>query len=158
MNDNPAPRRIDRNTLRTNQAFIVGFTVLAFVVGDEIGRWLVLGTGLVLTVGTIYHPLALFKQAHRRILLPTGILGAAPEFEDPMPHEFAQAVGAIFLLGAAAALFGGATTLGWVLNWIVTALAFINLTVQFCAGCFVYFQLDRAGLLPASIASNRIQR
>ena len=157
MNE-PSTLRIDRNTLRTNQAFIVGFTVLAFVLGDDVGRWIVLGTGLVLAVGTIYRPLALFKQVHRKILLPGGLLGAAPEFEDPMPHEFAQAVGAVFLLGAAAALFGGATGLGWVLNWIVTALAFINLTVQFCAGCFVYFQLDRVGLLPASIASSRFQR
>ncbi len=157
MNE-PSTLRIDRNTLRTNQAFIVGFTVLAFVLGDDVGRWIVLGTGLVLAVGTIYRPLALFKQFHRKILLPAGLLAAAPEFEDPMPHEFAQAVGAVFLFGAAAALFGGASGLGWVLNWIVTALAFINLTVQFCAGCFVYFQLDRVGLLPASIASSRVQR
>jgi hypothetical protein len=158
MNDPSTTLRVDRNTLRTNQAFIVGLTVLAFVLGDEIGRWLILGTGLVLAAGTIYRPFALFKQVHRRILLPAGLLGAAPEVEDPMPHEFAQAIGASFLLASAVALFGGATTLGWVLSWIVTALAFINLTVQFCAGCFVYFQLDRIGLLPASIASGRLER
>ena len=158
MNDPSTTLRIDRNTLRTNQAFIVGLTVLAFVLGDEIGRWLILGTGLVLTIGTIYRPLALFKQVHRRILMPAGLLDAAPKVEDPMPHEFAQAVGASFLLASTLALFGGATNLGWVLSWIVTALAFINLTVQFCAGCFVYFQLDRIGLPPASIASGRLAR
>ncbi|MBT5773856.1 MAG: DUF4395 family protein, partial [Dehalococcoidia bacterium] len=75
--------------------------------------------------------------------------------EDPMPHQFAQAVGAIFLLAATAALLADATAIGWTLNLIVTALAFINLTVQFCVGCFMYFQLDRIGLLPQSIASNR---
>ena len=64
-------------------------------------------------------------------------------------------VGAVFLLVAFAVLFSGATTVGWVLTWMVTALAFINLTVQFCAGCFIYLQLDRRGLLPASIASSR---
>ena len=72
-----------------------------------------------------------------------------------MPHQFAPAVGAVFLLAAAAALFGGADVVGWTLNFIVTALAFINLTIQFCVGCFMYFQLDRRGLLPASIASDR---
>jgi hypothetical protein len=158
MTDSQMSLRIDRNTLRTNQALIVAFTVLAFVVGDEVGRWIVLGTGLVLAVGTIYRPFALFKQVHRRFLMPAGILGAAVEAEDPLPHEFAQAVGALFLLASAAALFGGTTALGWALNWIVTALAFINLTVRFCAGCFVYYQLDRLGLLPASIASTRAQR
>ena len=158
MNELPPNLRVDRNTLRTNQAFIVGLTLLGFVLGDEAGRWVILGTGLVLAAGTIYRPLALFKQVHRRILLPAGILNAAPKLEDPMPHEFAQAIGAAFLLASALALFGGATSLGWVLSWIVTALAFINLTVQFCAGCFVYFQLDKIGLLPASIASGRLER
>lgn len=153
-----SPYRVDRNTLRTNQAFIVGLTVLAFVLGVEAGRWLVLGTGLVMALGTIDDRLALFKQVHRRILKPAGILGPNVHIEDPMPHQFAQGMGGVVLLLAAALLFGGATTAGWTLNWIVTALAFINLTVQFCAGCFIYLQLDRRGLLPASIASTRAAR
>ncbi len=147
--------RVDRNTLRTNQAFIVGMTVLAFVLGDEVGRWLVLATGVVLAAGTLYAPLALFKQVHRRLLLPLGLLRANVRTEDPMPHQFAQALGGAFLFAAAAALFAGATPLGWALSWVVTALAFVNLTVQFCLGCFVYLQLDRVGLLPAAIASGR---
>lgn len=147
--------RIDRNTLRTNQAFIVGLTVLAFVLGDDAGRWVVLGTGLVLGLGTVHPAFALFKQFHQRLLRPAGILGPRVEPEDPMPHQFAQAVGAVFLFAATIALFADATTTGWVLSWIVTALAFINLTVSFCAGCFVYYQLDRVGMLPHTIASGR---
>jgi hypothetical protein len=150
--------RVDRNTLRTNQAFIVGLTVIAFVLGAEIGRWLVLFTGAVLALGTIHPALALFKQVHQRLLKPRGILGPDMHEEDPMPHQFAQAIGAICLLAAAVALFAGAITVGWVLTWIVAALAFINLTVAFCAGCFIYYQLDRIGLLPASIASGRMAR
>ena len=150
-----SPYRVDRNTLRTNQAFIVALTVVAFVVGDEVGRWLILGTGLVMLLGTFNESLALFKQVHRRLLRPAGILGADVKVEDPMPHQFAQAMGSVFLLAAFASLAGGAVGAGWVLTWIVAALAFVNLTVQFCAGCFVYFQLDRRGLLPRSIASTR---
>ena len=147
--------RVDRNTLRTNQAFIVGMTVLAFVLGDEVGRWIVLATSIVLAAGTLYAPLALFKHVHRRLLLPLRLLRADVHPEDPMPHQFAQAVGAVFLFAAAASLFAGSMPLGWALSWIVTVLAFINLTVQFCAGCFIYLQLDRVGLLPAAIASGR---
>jgi len=147
--------RVDRNTLRTNQGFIVGLTLLAFVLGESVGVWLVLFTGLVLTAGTLDERLALFKQVHRRALKPLGVLGSDVHPEDPMPHQFAQAIGAAFLLAAAAALFAGAGPLGWTLNFIVTALAFVNVSIQFCAGCFVYFQLDRRGLLPASIASDR---
>lgn len=147
--------RVDRNTLRTNQAFIVGLTVLAFVLGVELGQWVVLFVGLVMGLGTMNEGFALFKQVHRRLLRPAGILGSDIKVEDPMPHQFAQGMGAVFLLVAFAVLFSGATTAGWVLTWMVTALAFINLTVQFCAGCFIYLQLDRRGLLPASIASSR---
>lgn len=149
------PLRVDRNTLRTNQAFIVGLTVIAFVVGRDLGQWIVLGTGLVMLLGTLDERLALFKQAHRRLLKPAGILGADVKIEDPMPHQFAQAMGAVVLLLAFLALVGGATQVGWALTLIVTALAFVNLAVQFCTGCFIYYQLDRRGLLPASIASTR---
>lgn len=149
------PLRVDRNTLRTNQAFIVGLTVIAFVVGRDLGQWIVLGTGLVMLLGTLDERLALFKQVHRRLLKPAGILGADVKIEDPMPHQFAQAMGAVVLLLAFLALVGGATQVGWALTLIVTALAFVNLAVQFCTGCFIYYQLDRRGLLPASIASTR---
>jgi len=149
------PLRVDRNTLRTNQALIVGLTVIAFVMGRDVGQWIVLGTGLVMLLGTLDERLALFKQAHRRLLKPAGILGADVKIEDPMPHQFAQAMGAVVLLLAFLALVGGATQVGWALTLIVTALAFVNLAVQFCTGCFIYYQLDRRGLLPASIASTR---
>jgi hypothetical protein len=151
----PSPYRVDRNTLRTNQAFIVGLTILAFLLGVDAGRWIILGTGLVMALGTVHEGFALFKQFHRRILKPAGILGANVHIEDPMPHQFAQAMGSVFLFASFAALVSGAVALGWVLSWIVTALAFINLTVQFCMGCFVYLQLDRRGLLPSSIGSTR---
>ena len=132
--------------------------MLAFVLGDAAGRWLILFTGAVMALGTISPPLALFKQVHQRILRPAGLLGPDVRVEDPMPHQFAQALGAAFLFASFGALVGGATTAGWVLNWIVTGLAFINLSIQFCAGCFMYYQLDRIGLLPRSIAANRAAR
>lgn len=150
-----SPYRVDRNTLRTNQAFIVGLTILAFLLGADAGQWIILGTALVMALGTAHEGFALFKQVHRRILKPAGILGANVHIEDPMPHQFAQAVGAVFLFASFGAMASGAVTAGWVLSWVVTALAFINLTVQFCVGCFIYLQLDRRGLLPASIASTR---
>jgi hypothetical protein len=147
--------RVDRNTLRTNQFFICALTLLGFILGTEAGRWLVLFTGLVLLAGTAVPSLALFKQVHRRILKPTGILGSDIHVEDPTPHQFAQGMGGVVLLIAAVALFSGAALAGWVLGAIVFTFAFVNLTVNFCAGCFIYYQLDRVGLLPKSIAGSR---
>lgn len=154
----PTAYRVDRNTLRTNQAFIIAFTVLAFVLGEAVGRWLILFTSAVMIGGTFLPALALFKQVHQRLLKPAGILGPDVQAEDPMPHQFAQAFGGVVLLLSFLALVAGATLAGWVLSWVVTALAFVNLTVQFCMGCFVYYQLDRVGMLPRSITANRAAR
>lgn len=147
--------RVDRNTLRTNQACIILLTVLAFVIGDAGGRWLILFTAAVMLLGTFVPALALFKQLHQRLLKPSGVFGSDVRDEDPMPHQFAQAVGGAVLVAAFLSLAGGATVAGWALSWTVTALAFVNLTVDFCVGCFVYFQLDRLGLLPPAIAADR---
>jgi len=58
-------------------------------------------------------------------------------------------VGAIFLIASSILLFlTPATVAGWALDLIVFVLAAINLTVGFCAGCFVYYHLGRWGLLP----------
>ncbi|MSQ61353.1 MAG: DUF4395 domain-containing protein [Dehalococcoidia bacterium] len=139
--------RVDRSALKTNQALIVILTVLAFVLGGDAGTWLVLFTGLVLAIGTVAPPVALFQQIYHRLLKPLGLVRPNVIAEDPMPHRFAQGLGAVFLLAATAFLLAGSPAVGWTLSWIVTALAFINFTINFCAGCFIYFQLARLGLI-----------
>jgi hypothetical protein len=52
------------------------------------------------------------------------------------------------LASSSALLVLNAATVGWTLAWIVIVLAAVNLFFGFCAGCFVYYQLDRWGLLP----------
>ena len=50
---------------------------------------------------------------------------------------------------SAAALWRGARVIGLTLAAIVIALAAINLFLGFCLGCFIYYQLGRAGIKPA---------
>ncbi len=142
--------RVDRSALKTNQAFIVILTVLAFVLGGNAGAGLVLFTGAVMAIGTVAPPLGLFQQIYHRLLKPAGLVKPNVIAEDPMPHRFAQGLGAVFLLASTAFLLAGSPAVGWTLSWIVTGLAFINFTINFCAGCFVYFQLARLGLIPSA--------
>jgi len=142
--------RVDRNALRFNQAAIVVFTVAAFVLGEEIGRWVVLGVAAVMLAGTATPPLGLFVQVYRRVVVRFGLLRPKVVVEDPAPHRFAQGMGGSFLLLAFVALVAGATVVGWVLAWLVVALALVNLLLGFCMGCFIYFQLGRAGIGPHS--------
>lgn len=135
--------RVDRNALRTNQACIVGLVVLAFLLDWP---WLVAAVALVLLAGTADPRLALFQQAYRRWLRGRVVQPDERE-EDPAPHRFAQGLGGAVLLVAALALWGGYGGLGWVLAWLVVVLAAVNLLFGFCAGCFVFWQLTRLGLI-----------
>ncbi len=141
-------KKIDTTALKFNQASLVMLTLAAFLFDL---RWLVLAVGLVLAGGTIFPQAALFKQIYLNVLKPAKLLKPNIIPDDPAPHRFAQGVGAVFLLASSFALLvAGNAAVGWTLAWVVIVLAAINLFFGFCAGCFVYFQLDRAGLLPQS--------
>lgn len=139
-------QKVDTTALKFNQAAIVSLNLLAFVLDQP---YLVLFVGLILAVGTLWPQAALFKQIYLKLLKPYGLLKAKLIADSPTPHQFAQGVGALFLLVAASSLlaFNG-PLLGWSLAWVVIVLAAVNLFFGFCAGCFVYYQLDRVGLLP----------
>lgn len=139
-------KKVDTTALKFNQASIIALTLLGFVLNQPV---LVLFVGLVLAIGTVFPAAALFKLVYVKLLKPNHILKANIIDDDPAPHQFAQGVGALFLLVSSAILFGlGGPVLGWLLAWIVIVLAAVNLFFNFCAGCFVYYQLDRMGLIP----------
>lgn len=135
---------VDHSALRTNQAFIIVLLALAFVLSQP---WLVAFVCAVMLVGTAVPQAALFQRIYRDVLKPAGLVKPDVRQEAAAPHRFAQGLGGTFLLLASAALFAGAATLGWALALIVVVLAAVNLFLGFCAGCFVFFQLQRLGLL-----------
>jgi hypothetical protein len=139
-------KKVDVTAIKFNQASIITLTLLGFVLDQP---YLVLLVGLVLAVGTIFPQAGLFKLVYFKLLKPNNILRANVINDDPAPHQFAQGMGALFLLaGSAALLVFHSPGLGWVLAWLVMVLAAVNLFFNFCAGCFAYYQLDRLGLLP----------
>ncbi len=141
-------KKVDTTAIKFNQACIITFTLLAYVLDLP---WLVLFVGAVLAVGTIWPGAALFQQAYRQVLKPIGLVKPHVIDDDPAPHRFAQGVGATFLgLSSLALLALNAISLGWGLAGLVVVLAAINLFFNFCAGCFVYYQLRRLGLIRRS--------
>ena len=138
----------DRMALRVNQAFIILFIVAGYILDLPA---LVVFVAVVMSAGTLVPAAALFQQFYRQVLRPAGLLKPDLHQEDPAPHRFAQGVGAAFLLAATVAFIAGAAGLGWALAAIVAVLAAVNLFFGFCAGCFVYFQLTRAGLIRSSV-------
>ena len=138
-----ADRKVDHSALRTNQAFIIGLLVIAFVLD---AKWLVAFVSAVMLIGTVFPKVALFKAVYWYILKPAKIARPDVRRDNPEPHLFAQGVGGTFLLVATAAFFANIAVLGWALAWIVVALAALNLFAGICVGCMMYYWFNRLGL------------
>jgi molybdopterin converting factor small subunit len=137
------PRRVDQSALRVNQAFIIALLLLAYVLN---GVWPVAFVAAVMLVGTAVPQLQLFKQIYQYILKPAGLVKPNVINDNPEPHRFAQGFGGVVLIAAVLALVGGLPLAGWALTGVVVILAALNLFLGFCAGCFVYYQLNRLGV------------
>ncbi len=136
-------RQVDHSALKVNQAFIIAFLLLGFVLNSV---WPVVFVAAVMLLGTAVPALSLFKGIYARVLRPGGLVKPNVITDNPEPHRFAQGFGGVVLLGAIVALLGGMATLGWVLVGLVVVLAALNLFLSFCAGCFVYYQLSKLGV------------
>ncbi len=140
------PLRVDTHLGKFSQATVVVLTGLAFLLSQPL---IVLLTAIIMALSVIVPVASPFKWLYRGIVLPLHILKPRIVEDDPAPHRFAQGVGATFLIASSIVLFfTHLTILGWTLDLIVFVLAGINLTVGFCAGCFVYYHLGRLGILP----------
>lgn len=139
--------KLDAHLLKFSQAGVVLLTALAFVLQQP---FVVAVAALILLMSALAPAISPFRLLYRWVALPLRLLRPRIVEDDPAPHRFAQGVGAAFLVAATITLFAlpAAPAIGWTLDLIVFALATLNLTVGFCAGCFVYFHLGRLGLLP----------
>ncbi len=135
--------RVDQSALKTNQAFIIAFLLLAFWLDSPA---LVAFVAAVMLLGTAVPRLALFQAIYRGALRPAGLIRPHVVPDHPAPHRFAQGFGGVVVALAGLSLAAGLSWLGWALAWLVVVLAGLNLFLGFCAGCFLYFQLRRLGV------------
>lgn len=136
-------RKVDHSALRVNQTFIISLNILAFVL-DQV--WLVALIAAVMLLGTAVPSLALFKQMYLKLLKPAGVVKPDVITDNPEPHQFAQGFGGVVLGVAVLAWVAGQTAVAWLLVGLVVVLAALNLFLGFCAGCFLYYQLNRLGV------------
>ncbi len=130
---------VDHSAMRVNQAVLIIFLVLAFIFNQPLPVFL---SCAVMLTGSFLLRKPGFGFIYTNLLKPSGLVKPDVIQDNREPHIFAQVVGGIFLLAASVAFFSGLTTLGWVLSWIVTALAALNLFAGFCVGCAMYYWLN----------------
>jgi hypothetical protein len=150
--DHTTDRKVDQSALRVNQGFIISILLLAFIFDTPI---LVAFVGFVMLLGTTFPRLSLFKTIYRRLLRPVGLVKPDIKRDNPEPHRFAQGFGGVVLALAVISFLAGISTFGWLLVWVVIGLAALNLFLGFCAGCFIYYQLNRLNV--PGFAHSRVQ-
>jgi hypothetical protein len=137
-----ALQKVDHSALKTNQLIIISLSILAFIFNQP---WLIAFVALVMGIGSILKVPG-FGFVYKHILKPRGWMKPDILNDNPEPHRFAQFLGFLFMTGGTLALFLGLSVLGWVLVWIVIALAALNAFGGFCVGCAVYYWLVRFNL------------
>jgi hypothetical protein len=134
-------RKIDQNGLKTGQAVTIMLLIVAFLIESWALVAFVALAQLLGGLGVSFAPYKLFYQTVVRRFVPPRL-----ENDNPEPHRFAMLVGFVFNAAATLALLAGSPMIGWVLVGIVVVLANLNFWVNFCLGCWVYYQLHRLGV------------
>lgn len=141
-------RKVDQTGLKTGQALTIILLLAAFVLNVPL---LVLIVAVAQLLGAVNAPFAPYKLFYQAVVKPSGLAKPNVLPDNPEPHRFAMLVGALFNGVASILLFGlpttaAAVTVAWALVWIVIALANLNFWLNFCAGCWMYYQFNRIGV------------
>ena len=107
-----------------------------------LSAWLALGFALRVAAGPRLSPLG---RLATKVVAPR--LGE-PRIVPGPPKRFAQAVGLVLTLTATGFLIVGAPGVTSVLLGVLVLFATLESVVGFCAGCWVFAQLMRLGLVP----------
>lgn len=141
-NQSPNGKQVDHAAIRVNQAVGMLVHTSAFL----LDRWELVAAMVAVYVLTAISlsrgPLSLL---YRAILRPRGLVSTDLRVDNPEPHRFGQAVGAISAALAVYLLTSGATFAGWVVVGLLTGLTAVSFA-GWCIGCFVYYLLNRLGL------------
>ncbi len=65
----------------------------------------------------------------------------------------ARVMGGVVWIAAAALVWLGLPIVGWAVALLIALMVVLDAAFDFCALCFVFLHLDRAGILPARLKS-----
>lgn len=135
---------------------MVLLVAVGFVVGGPAGAGLLALAGAVMLLGRFWWQADVVRQAVWRVAEPAGWLKRREAHEDRTTRRQARTMGGMVWLAAAAMVALGAGA-GWVLAGAIALMVALDASLDFCALCFAFGQLDRAGRLPSVFAHDAAQ-
>ncbi len=136
-------RKVDQTGIKVGQ----GTTIVLLLLGFVLNSWLLVGIVAVSQLLSAFDaPFAPYRLLYQRVIKPLGITKPNVIRDNLEPHRFAQLLGGLMNTVAVALLLVGVPTPAWVLVWVVIALANLNFWLNFCLGCWMYYQLHRLGV------------
>lgn len=134
---------IDHSALKVNQLLVIFLLLVAFILNVP---WLVGMVSLMMLSASLLWKSPAFGWVYHRLLKPMAWIKPDLIPDHREPHLFAQGVGGTFLAVSTLCLFSGWFVTGWILTWIVIALAALNVFGGFCLGCAMYYWFNRFGI------------
>jgi hypothetical protein len=136
-------RTVDHNIIRINQAFTITLLALAFVLSLPILAGI---NAVIILLTALMPPLGLYARFYRHALVPAGVVKPDIHVDNPEPHRFASLVGGTCTLLGVVLVLAGVEIVGWGLVGMVIVLASLNLFAGWCAGCLMYYWLNKLGV------------
>lgn len=131
--------RFDRNALRFGQISLISVLVIGYLFNLPYAIYV----GALMLLSALVLPAWAPQLMLYRWFVHNNWANTAIHDEDPAPHRFAQQMGlGVLVIGTVASIVGS-LTLAWGAALVVIALALLNVTTGFCAGCFVHAQIAK---------------
>lgn len=140
----------DVTARKAHQWTMIALVVIGFVLGGPAGAIPLAIAGLIMLAGRFWWPADVVRQVVWRALEPWGILRRHELHEDHETRRVARVLGGAIWLFSAGLILVGLSTIGWVLSGLIAVMVALDATVDFCALCFIFAQLDRRGVLRRS--------
>lgn len=140
------PEIVNDYAARCTAALVVTLAVVTIAVPAPARTWLaaalVVGFALRVAGGPRYSP---FGRLSVHVLAPR--VSAEPKMVAGAPKRFAQTIGLVMSSVALGLLLAGLGTAGNVVLGVLVLAALAEAALGFCLGCWMYGQLQRAGIV-----------
>ena len=142
----------DTNTLKAAPTIIdargprFGAVITSIVLATALATgnvWIIVAQSIVFAIGAVKGPqFTPYAFIYKTFVKPR--LKKSGATEDVRPPQFAQTVGLLFALTAAAGSFAGVGLVFTIAVAFALGAAFLNAAFNFCLGCEIYLLLLRA--------------